>query len=283
MSDERLSRVARTRTFDGWLETYTHESASCGRPMKFSLYLPPQASAGKVPVLYWLSGLTCTHENFVTKAGALEHASKLGIAVVAPDTSPRDNGIEGEDDDYDLGTGAGFYINATREPWSKNYRMFDYITEELPDLLSGDFRLDGERQSIFGHSMGGHGALVLSLKNPGLYKSISAFSPICSPTRCPWGEKIFSAYLGDDRNEWAEYDAALLIENGAASLPILIDQGEADDFLTEQLKPELLQAACEKAGVELDLRMRKGYDHSYYFIATFVGEHMRYHANYLLG
>ncbi|MBL6932552.1 MAG: S-formylglutathione hydrolase [Rhodospirillales bacterium] len=283
MSDEKLTRLSRTRTFDGWLETYTHQSSSCRRPMTFSLFMPPQASAGKVPVLYWLSGLTCNHENFVHKAGALEHAAKLGIAVVAPDTSPRDNGIDGEDDSYDLGTGAGFYVNATRSPWSKNYRMFDYITWELPDILDSDFRLDGERRSIFGHSMGGHGALVVSLKNPGMFRSVSAFSPICSPTRCPWGEKIFSAYLGDDRAAWDAYDAALLIEAGAASLPILIDQGEDDDFLAEQLKPELLEAACKKAGVALDLRMRKGYDHSYYFIATFIGEHMRYHADHLLG
>jgi S-formylglutathione hydrolase len=283
MSDEKLTRLSRTRSFDGWLETYTHASSSCGRPMTFSLYLPPQASAGKVPVLYWLSGLTCTHENFVTKAGALEHAAKLGLAIVAPDTSPRDNGIDGEDNDYDLGTGAGFYVNATREPWSKNYRMYDYITAELPELLAKDFRLDGDRNSISGHSMGGHGALVISLKNPGKYKSVSAFSPICSPSRCPWGEKIFSAYLGDDKAAWEGYDAALLIEGGATSLPILIDQGEADDFLKEQLQPKLLEAACKKSGVPLDLRMRKGYDHSYYFIATFIGEHMRHHAKHLLG
>lgn len=274
--------TARVRHFDGWLETHTHDSESCRRPMTYSLYLPPGAE-GPVPVLFWLSGLTCTHENFVIKSGGLEHAARLGIAVVALDTSPRDNGIDGEDDDYDLGTGAGFYVNATNAPWSAHYRMYDYVVHELPRLLAADPRLDLGRKSVSGHSMGGHGALVVSLKNPGAYRSVSAFSPICSPTRCPWGEKAFSAYLGDDREAWQAYDAVRLIEGGAASAPLLVEQGQADPFLDEQLKPHLLSEACAKAGIDLDLRMRADYDHSYYFIATFMADHMDYHAGHLLG
>ncbi len=251
--------------------------------MRFAVFLPPQANEKPVPVLYWLSGLTCTDENFMIKAGAQRYAAEAGVALVTPDTSPRNTGITGEDDDWALGSGAGFYVNASAEPWSRHYHMYDYVVRELPALLESNLPLDLRRESIFGHSMGGHGALVIALRNPGRFRSVSAFSPICAPTQCSWGENLLSAYLGDDRKAWEQYDASCLIRNGARTTPLLVDQGAADEFLVEQLKPELLEAACEEAGQAITLRRQAGYDHSYYFIASFVGEHVAFHADALGG
>jgi len=234
-----------------------------------------------VPVLYWLSGLTCTDENFMSKAGAQRVAAELGIAIVCPDTSPRGTDLPGEHDDWDFGSGAGFYVNATQEPWSRNYRMYDYVTEELPVLINGHFPVS-DRRGISGHSMGGHGALICYLRNPGKYQSASAFAPICHPSDCSWGQKALSNYLGEDRNEWAEYDAALLIGNAVEKLPLLIDQGTGDDWLSDQLKPGALEQACIASHYPLELRMQEGYDHSYYFIATFIEDHLRHHARALL-
>ena len=244
--------------------------------MKFAVYLPLQAQAGPVPVLYWLSGLTCSEQNFITKAGAQRYAAEHGIAIVAPDTSPRGEGMA-DAEGYDLGLGAGFYLNATQEPWSVHYRMYDYVVNELPALVEANFPVSDAR-SISGHSMGGHGALVIALRNPGRYRSVSAFAPIVAPSRVPWGEKAFAAYLGDDRAAWARYDACELVKAATERLPLLVDQGEADDFLETQLKPQRLVDACATAGHPLQLRMRPGYDHSYYFIASFIGEHIAHHA-----
>lgn len=272
-----IETLGRHRCHGGELLFCAHESAVCGGPMRFAVYLPPGVE-GPAPVLWWLSGLTCTEENFMIKAGAQAHAARLGLALVAPDTSPRQTGIPGEDDGWDLGSGAGFYVDATAAPWSAHYRMESWLTGELPDVLAGALPLDLSRQSISGHSMGGHGALVLSLRHPGRYRSVSAFAPICSPTRCPWGEKALSAYLGEDRRAWAGYDASLLVAEAPRGFELLVDQGLDDEFLVEQLKPELLEAACGAAGVELELRRQPGYDHSYYFIASFIGEHLDWHA-----
>ena len=248
--------------------------------MVFAIYLPPQAQTQPVPVLYWLSGLTCTDENFMQKAGAQRIAAELGIAIVAPDTSPRDTDLPGEHDSYDFGSGAGFYVNATETPWSAHYRMYDYVTDELPALIEQHFPVTPKR-AISGHSMGGHGALICALKNPGRYVSVSAFAPISNPINCPWGEKAFSGYLGTDREAWKAWDSCELIATAKERLPILVDQGEADDFLQEQLKPEALKAACASAGHPLELRMRPGYDHSYFFIASFIEDHLRHHARAL--
>jgi S-formylglutathione hydrolase len=250
--------------------------------MRFGVFMPPQAQAGPVPVLYWLSGLTCTEENFVIKAGAQRVAAELGLAIVTPDTSPREVRFPGDDASYDFGIGAGFYVDATEAPWSQNYRMYSYVTRELPDLMAGNFPVDRERTGIFGHSMGGHGALTIALRNRGAYRSLSAFAPISSPSRCPWGEKALALYLGADRTRWRNYDATMLVtEVGWKGPPILVDQGTQDQFLESQLHPELLQEACARAGVPLTLRMQDGYDHSYYFIATFIEEHLRFHARNL--
>jgi S-formylglutathione hydrolase len=265
----------------GRLHFCRHESELCGGPMRFAVYLPPAATLGPVPAVWWLSGLTCTDENFMVKAGAQQHAARLGVALIAPDTSPRDTGTPGEDDDWDLGTGAGFYVDATAEPWAARYRMESWLTEELPAVVASAFPVDLGRQSVSGHSMGGHGALTLALRHPGRYRAVSAFSPICSPTRCPWGEKALGAYLGPDRDGWRAYDATALIADGKRVADILVDQGLGDTFLTEQLKPALLVAACAGAGVSLDLRERAGYDHSYYYIASFIGEHLDWHAERL--
>lgn len=279
-----LTTVSQSRSFGGTQGIYSHASTELGCTMRFSVYMPPQAALSRVPVLYWLSGLTCTEENFTVKAGAQRVASELGIAVVAPDTSPRGLGIPGEGESWDLGLGAGFYVDATREPWSRGYRMYSYVTRELTALVNASFPVEPRRAGIFGHSMGGHGALVIALRNPEKYRSVSAFAPISSPTRCPWGEKALTAYLGEDRDAWREYDASLLLESRGWKGPtILVDQGTKDPFLENQLKPELLVEASRRAHVALDLRMQEGYDHSYYFIATFLGEHFAHHAAALRG
>ena len=244
--------------------------------MRFAIYLPPQAEHGPVPVLYWLSGLTCNEQNFITKAGAQRYAAEHGIAIVAPDTSPRGDDVA-DADRFDLGKGAGFYVNATQAPWAAHYRMHDYVVDELPALLEANFPLTDER-AISGHSMGGHGALVIALRNPGRYRSVSAFSPIVAPSQVPWGQKAFAAYLGDDLEAWQAYDASALIAGAQERLPLLVDQGAADEFLSTQLRPELLRVACAMADHPLILRLQPGHDHSYYFIASFIGEHIAHHA-----
>jgi len=245
--------------------------------MVFGIFLPPQSLTEMVPVLYWLSGLTCTDENFMQKAGAQRLAAELGMAIVCPDTSPRGTNFPGEHDSWDFGSGAGFYVNATQEPWNRNYNMFDYVTRELPELIEGNFPVS-QKRGISGHSMGGHGALVSYLRNPGRYLSVSAFAPICHPSECAWGQKAFSAYLGEDRNEWLAYDAAHLIGDAEEKLPLLIDQGTEDAFLGDQLKPGSLEQACIASHYPLQLRMQEGYDHGYYFISTFIADHLRHHA-----
>ena len=253
--------------------------------MRFSAYVPPQAEEGPVPVLYYLAGLTCTEETFQIKAGAQRIAAEHGLMLISPDTSPRDAGIAGEDEDYDFGTGAGFYLDATQEPYSKRYRMYTYVTGELPELVRDTFpgKADTDRQGIFGHSMGGHGALVLALRNPQDYLSVSAFAPAAAPMQSPWGEKAFSNYLGEDRKLWRAYDASELVREQpfADGREILIDQGTEDQFLEEQLYPHVFEEACQKAGQRLTLRRQEGYDHSYYFISTFMEDHIRYHARTL--
>ncbi|WP_428605853.1 S-formylglutathione hydrolase [Sedimenticola sp.] len=273
-----MKQIESIKEFGGWLNRYQHYSQSCHCDMTFSVYLPPRAETEKVPTVYWLSGLTCTDDNVRTKAGAQRYASELGIALVIPDTSPRGIEVADEPERYDLGQGAGFYVNATQLPWSRHYRMYDYVTRELPALIEGELPLIPDYRSITGHSMGGHGALICALKEPGFYRSVSAFAPICHPTACGWGEGCFSAYLGDDIETWRQYDATELIKAGTAWLPMLIDQGTGDEFLADQLNPSDLQAACEERGIPLTLRMQEGYDHSYHFIATFIGEHLSYHA-----
>lgn len=250
--------------------------------MNFSIFLPPRAEGEKVPVVYWLSGLTCTDENFVIKAGAQRYAAELGLAVVAPDTSPRGDGVPDDPDGaWDFGLGAGFYLNATAEPWARHYRMYDYIVTELPALLESSFPVDGGRAAISGHSMGGHGALTIALKNPGRFRSVSAFAPICSPMRCPWGEKALGGYLGPDREAWREYDTTELLRRAEERLPVLVDQGGADEFLKAQLRLDLLEAASAEADYPMTVRWQPGYDHSYYFIASFIGEHLAFHAGCL--
>ncbi|TCK16556.1 S-formylglutathione hydrolase [Marinobacterium mangrovicola] len=272
--------IASNKCFGGWLKRYKHQSASTGTEMVFAIYLPPQAQSKPVPVLYWLSGLTCTDENFTQKAGAQRLAAELGMAIVCPDTSPRGTDHPGEHDSYDFGSAAGFYVNATQAPWAENYRMYDYVVDELPTLIEENFPVTDQR-SISGHSMGGHGALICALKNPGRYQSVSAFAPISNPINCPWGEKALGGYLGDDRESWKAWDSCELIATASERLPLLVDQGEADNFLSEQLKPEALKQACETAGHPLELRMQPGYDHSYFFIATFIGDHLEHHAKAL--
>lgn len=277
-----LTLLSQTQSFAGELCRYQHQSKVLACDMEFALYLPPQAKTEAVPLLWWLSGLTCTDENFMQKAGAQRIAAELGIAIVCPDTSPRGLKLEGEDDSYDFGSGAGFYLNATREPWSRHYRMYDYIVQELPGLVRGLVNWNNH-QAVSGHSMGGHGALVLALKNPGLFNSVSAFAPIANPMQCPWGQKAFSGYLGSDKTEWTKYDACELIRGytGDIKPTLLVDQGTADTFLAEQLKPEHLQSVCDAHNYPLQLRYQQGYDHSYYFIATFIEDHLRHHARFL--
>lgn len=275
-----LENLSSNKSFGGWHKQYSHSSSSLGCTMRFAIYLPPQVANGQqVPVLYWLSGLTCTDENFMQKGGAHRMAAELGIAIVAPDTSPRGEGVA-DDDGYDLGQGAGFYVNATESPWNRHYRMYDYVLTELPALIEAVFPVTDQR-AIAGHSMGGHGALVLALRNPGRYRSVSAFSPISNPVNCPWGHKAFTAYLGEDTEAWANHDASVLMRNAGERVPALVDQGEADNFLVEQLKPEALEAAAKASGYPLELRRHEGYDHSYYFIASFVEEHLRFHGRHL--
>ncbi|HSS63140.1 MAG TPA: S-formylglutathione hydrolase [Gammaproteobacteria bacterium] len=273
-----LATLGEQKCHGGVQGFYRHESTSTGTEMRFAVYQPPQAQKAKVPALYYLSGLTCTEETAAIKAGAQAHASRHGLMLVMPDTSPRGAGIEGEDDDWDLGTGAGFYLDATEAPWAKNYRMYSYVTEELCTLINANFPARPGANGIFGHSMGGHGALTIALKNPAVYRSVSAFAPICAPMEVPWGQKAFSAYLGDDRSNWLVHDACELVRRGPYPERILVDQGTADQFLAEQLRPELFQQACRGAGQALELRLQDGYDHSYYFIQTFVGDHLAHHA-----
>ena len=272
-----MERFERIRESGGWLERYRHASAVCNCAMTFSVYLPPRAEREKVPAVYWLSGLTCTDDNFRVKAGAQRYASELGIALVIPDTSPRGDQVPDVADRYDQGQGAGFYVNATRMPWAKNYHMYDYITRELPLLVEEHLPLVPGLKSISGHSMGGHGALICALREPGAYRSVSAFSPICNPVVCGWGQGCFSLYLGEDREAWKAYDATCLIAAGAAPVPLLIDQGTDDEFLADQLYPQNLERACQARQFPITLRMQDGYDHSYHFISSFIGEHLAYH------
>lgn len=275
-----IENVSQAKVFGGWHKQYTHDSAVLNCSMRFAIFLPPNATkSNPVPVLYWLSGLTCTDENFMQKAGAFRKAAELGIAIVAPDTSPRGDDVA-DDEGYDLGKGAGFYLNATQQPWSRHYHMYDYVTQELPALIEANFPVS-EHKSVSGHSMGGHGALTIGLKNSAAYRSISAFSPICNPMQCPWGQKAFNAYLGNDFTTWQQYDASELLKHAKADLPILVDQGDADGFLVEQLKPEALLAAAQVYGSDVKLRMQPGYDHSYFFISSFIDEHLAFHAKHL--
>jgi S-formylglutathione hydrolase len=278
-----LTTKSQQASFGGTIGFYRHPSDRCHCDMNFSVYLPPQAQSGPVPVLYFLSGLTCTEENFSTKSGVQQFAAQYGVAIVAPDTSPRGPEVPDDEASWDFGSGAGFYVDATQAPWNTHYQMYSYITEELPELIAANFPIDPDRQGIFGHSMGGHGALVCALRNPDRFKSVSAFAPIVAPIQCAWGEKAFTNYLGDDRAAWKNYDATELVARSTFPTEILIDQGSADSFLANQLKPELFEWACEQAGQKLTLRMQLDYDHSYYFIATFIGDHVRHHAGILCG
>lgn len=276
-----IENISQAKVLGGWHKQYTHTSTTLKCDMRFAIFLPPNASKSKpVPVLYWLSGLTCTDENFMQKAGAFRRAAELGLAIVAPDTSPRGENVA-DDESYDLGQGAGFYLNATQKPWSNHYQMYDYITQELPTIIEDNFPVS-EIKSISGHSMGGHGALTIGLKNPQQYRSISAFSPISNPMQCPWGQKAFSAYLGGDFETWRQYDTCELLKKSSETLPMLVDQGDADSFLVEQLKPEALAAVAKEKGAPLELRMQPGYDHSYYFISSFIEQHLDFHASFLL-
>ncbi|MDG3084897.1 S-formylglutathione hydrolase [Vibrio hannami] len=275
-----LENISQNKASGGWHKQYSHYSSVLNCKMRFAIYTPPKAtSESPVPVLYWLSGLTCTDENFMQKAGAFRKAAELGIAIVAMDTSPRGDDVA-DDDNYDLGQGAGFYLNATQHPWSSHYHMYDYVIQELPDLIESNFPVSSIK-AISGHSMGGHGALTIGLKNPNTYRSISAFSPISNPMQCPWGQKAFSSYLGTNTDDWKQYDSSKLLKSSDSKLPILVDQGDADNFLTEQLKPEMLVAAAKEYGAEFELRIQTGYDHSYYFISSFIEEHLEFHSRYL--
>lgn len=277
-----LKLVSSAKCFGGFQKVFEHVSEVLGCTMKFAIFLPSKSESAKVPVLYWLSGLTCTEQNFITKAHAQGYAEQYGIAIVAPDTSPRGCNIEGEEESWDFGTGAGFYVDATQEKWKKNYNMYSYVTKELPALVGDNFPVLPLKMSISGHSMGGHGALICALKNPGKYKSVSAFAPICNPMNCPWGQKAFTGYLGEDREAWKKWDACELVR-GYPGPPfsnyIMIDQGKEDSFLTQsQLLPENFVESCRGAGVQVLLRMQEGYDHSYYTIATFMEDHIKHHA-----
>lgn len=279
-----LTEISSVRLCGGWLKTFSHDSQVNHCTMRFAVYLPPQAvEHDDLPVLYWLSGLTCTEENFMAKSGAQRFAAKHGIILVAPDTSPRGENVPDDPEGaWDFGLGAGFYVNATQAPWNEHYHMYDYVTKELPELIDNNFGVDPKRKSISGHSMGGHGALTIALKNPGMFKSVSAFAPIVAPTQCPWGEKALSNYLGSNRDRWLEYDTCHLVTTlQGEKLPLFVSQGNADNFLVEQLKPELLEKACQRAKHPLQMERHPEYDHSYYFISSFIEQHMLYHAKAL--
>ena len=276
-----MKTISEHKCFDGVQGYYAHASSEIGLEMKFSVFQPPQARTGKVPVLYYLAGLTCSEETFAIKGGAQRIAAQLGLMLVAPDTSPRRANVPGEAEAWDFGVGAGFYVDATSEPWSRHYRMYSYVTAELPALIGAEFPAQTQRQGIFGHSMGGHGALVCALRNPEQYASVSAFAPICAPMRCPWGKKAFKGYLGADHAPWREYDASELVRRRPRARPILVDQGLADKFLADQLFPEVFEAACRATGQPLTLRRQEGYDHGYFFISTFMEDHLRHHASQL--
>ena len=280
---EGLTTLEEHASFGGTQGFYEHPSDTVGLPMRFGVYLPPQAAQGPVPVLYYLAGLTCNEQTFAIKAGAQQHAARLGLALVTPDTSPRGTGVEGADQDWDFGHGAGFYLDATAEPYAQRWKMESYVTQELPRVLERHFAVDVSRAGIFGHSMGGHGALTLALRPPGQYRSVSALAPICAPSEVPWGHKAFSGYLGGDRDEWAAHDAVQLLARGARVPPLLVDQGLADQFLPTQLRPERLEEACRKAQQPLALRRHERYDHGYFFVASFVADHLEHHAKALAG
>jgi len=274
-----LTLASEHRCFGGSVAFYRHASQACGGEMRFGVFTPPQAASRKVPVLYYLAGLTCTEETFLAKGGAQRLAAELGVMLVAPDTSPRGAGLPGEDDAWDFGTGAGFYVDATQAPWASRYRMYTYVTQELPALVTGHLPARPDREGIFGHSMGGHGALVCALRQPGRYRSVSAFAPIAAPMHCPWGQKAFGGYLGPDTEAWKAWDASELVRGLRQPLPaLLVDQGSRDKFLAEQLLPEQLREACAAVGQPLTLRMQEGYDHSYFFVSTFMEDHLRHHA-----
>ncbi len=276
-----MDNTENVKEFGGLLKRFSHTSESCHCDMTFSVYLPPQAEQAPVPALYYLSGLTCTDDNVRTKAGAQRYAAEHGIALIMPDTSPRGDDVADEADRYDLGKGAGFYVNATQQPWAAHYQMYDYINTELPRLVEANLPVIAGRRSITGHSMGGHGALISALKQPGVFRSVSAFSPICNPVNCAWGEGCFGAYLGDDRDQWQHWDASALIAAGASCPPMLVDQGTADSFLPDQLNTQTLIDTCKTHNVAADIRLQDGYDHSYHFIASFIGEHIAFHAKHL--
>ena len=277
-----IEQISINKCFGGEQQRYKHQSTALSCEMNFSVYLPPQVTSGPVPILYWLSGLTCTDENFVTKAGAQKYAAEEGIAIIVPDTSPRGEDVpDAPDKAYDLGLGAGFYVNATQPPWRSHYKMYDYVVEELFTLVNANFPVDSSRVGISGHSMGGHGALTIALKNPQRYKSASAFSPIVSPINCPWGQKALNNYIGSNKADWVQYDTTELIRSVAERLPILIDQGEADNFLDTQLKTELLMQASKDVDYPMQIRLHPGYDHSYFFIASFIEDHIRFHGEIL--
>ena len=276
-----METVSTSRAFGGTQGVYTHKSEQCRCDMTFAVYMPPQAQDGPVPVLWYLSGLTCSHANVMDKGEYRAHAAENGIAIVCPDTSPRGDNVPDDADNWQFGSGAGFYLDAIAEPWRKNYRMYSYIIDELQALVTGNFNVDANRQGIFGHSMGGHGALTIALKNPNMFKSCSAFAPIVQPTTADWSSGAFERYLGDNPEAWADYDATLLVENGARFAEILIDQGSADGFLDDGLRPWIFEKACAEAGLPLTLRMQEGYDHSYFFISTFMQDHINWHAERL--
>jgi S-formylglutathione hydrolase len=279
-----LRLASEHRAFGGTVSFYRHDSETCGGEMRFAVFVPPQARSGPVPVLYYLAGLSCTEETFLIKGGAQRVAAELGILLVAPDTSPRNTGIPHEDADWELGSGAGFYVDATQAPWAPRFRMYSYVTRELPELVATHLPARGDREGIFGHSMGGHGALVCALRQPGRYRSVSAFAPISAPIRAPWGQKAFPQYLGANVEAWREWDATELLRKARAPLPpLLVDQGTSDKFLPNQLHPELLREACAQAGQPLTLRMQEGYDHGYYFVSSFMEDHLRHHATTLCG
>ncbi len=278
-----IEKISEQKSFGGVQGFYRHMSAVCNGPMRFTVYQPPQAKLGRVPALFWLSGLTCTEENFTIKAGAQRVASELGLIIIAPDTSPRGTGIPGEAEDWQFGAGAGYYLDATVEPWSRYFNMYTYCSQELPELIAEHFPVDTQRVGIFGHSMGGHGALTIALRHSDRFRSVSAFAPIVTPMQVRWGENAFPRFLGPDRETWKQYDASELVQKKTFPGTILIDQGDQDSFLNDTLRPEIFEAVCKKVGQPLTLRMQPGYDHSYYFVSTFIEDHLRHHAGVLRG